>query len=131
MNKVWLRLGCAAALALAVAAEPAPAWRVVPAPPAAPAVDVPLPPLAEVTATDRRGQTWQQRGQLSGSVEAARREFAAALGASGWTLDRTVALGQTPARSELMVWSLRTRKILLMVWEMEAGTCGFAWGQER
>jgi len=92
---------------------------------------VPLPPLAKVLRSDRDGQTWQQSGEMSGTVEAAQREFVSALGAAGWVLDKTIVMGHGAGRSELMVWHLRSRRILFMVWEMEAGTCGFAWGQEQ
>jgi hypothetical protein len=124
-------LWCAAALAAgtALAAQRQGGWRVVAAAEQPPAV--PLPALARVHATDRSGETWRQTGELGGSVAAARREFVMALGAAGWALDKTIALGRSPARSELMVWTRQKRRILFMVWEKEAGTCGFAWGEEN
>jgi hypothetical protein len=114
----------------ALAAE-APAWRVVPVEPAAKRVELPLPPLAEVKASDRSGETWQQSGQMSGSVADVHKEFAMALGAAGWALNKTISLGRTSARSELMIWTRKKQRVLLMVWEKEAGTCGFAWGEEK
>jgi hypothetical protein len=92
---------------------------------------VPLPPLARVGADDASGETWRQTGEIGGSVAAARGEFRAALGAAGWRLDKTIVLGRGIARSELMVWVRNKRRILFMVWDKEAGTCGFAWGEEK
>lgn len=115
------------------AAESGPArvWRVAAMRPAAAAeAAVPLPPLAAVTFTDASGQTWQQGGEIGGSLEAALREFAAALGAAGWGLDKTIMLGRLSARSGITVWTRRRQRVLLMLWEKEAGTCGFSWGVE-
>jgi hypothetical protein len=84
-----------------------------------------------VTADEPSGETWRQVGELGGSVATVRGECAAALAAVGWRLDKMIALGRPPARSELTLWIRGTRRILFMVWEKEAGTCGFAWGEER
>lgn len=92
---------------------------------------VALPALARVTADEPSGETWRQVGELGGSVATARGECAAALAAAGWRLDKTIVLGRSPARSELMLWIRGSRRVLFMVWEKEAGTCGFAWGEER
>ncbi len=92
---------------------------------------VPLPPLARVTASGADGLGWRQSGEVGGSVASARGDFVMALGAQGWTLNKTIVLGRAPHGSELMIWSLRKRRILFMVWEIEAGTCGFAWGEEK
>ena len=110
-------------------AETGRVWRV--AEPKAERLTVPLPPLAEVLSTDSTGQTWQQTGQMRGTVEGVRKELAMVLGKAGWALNKTIALGQLAARSELMIWTRRKQRILLMVWEKETGTCGFAWGEER
>ena len=59
---------------------------------------MPLPPLAEVLSADRSGQTWQQSGQMRGTVEGVRNELAMALGKAGWALNQTIALGQAAAR---------------------------------
>ena len=116
-------------LAAAAAAGSAPRWRVVSG--AAADDALPLPPLARVATADVSGKTWRQAGELGGSVVAARADFWTALSAAGWTLDKTIVLGRAHAVSELMVWTRRRRRVLLMVWEKEAGTCGFAWGEER
>jgi hypothetical protein len=110
--------------------EPSQAWRVVAMPPAAAEIAVPLPPLAELTFTDASGQTWRQGGEIGGSLEAALQEFAAALGAAGWGREKTIMLGRLSARSGLTLWTRRRQRVLLMLWEKEAGTCGFAWGRE-
>ena len=131
MNRVPV-IACAAALAVwaALAGQGQGAWRVVPAEPrAAPAV--PLPALARVTSADPTGRTWQQAGEIGGTVAALRGEFVMTLGAAGWALDKTIVLGRSSAKSELMIWTRQKRRILFMVWEKEAGTCGFAWGEER
>ena len=123
---------CAAAVALgAVAAEGlAAGWRVMPLDrPGPPAVA--LPPLARVMSDDAGGQMWRQSGEVGGSVASARADVAMALGAQGWSLSKTIVMGRSPAGSELMVWTLRKRRILFMVWEKEAGLCGFAWGEEK
>ena len=131
MNKRLVIL-CAGLLAgAAVAADVARACRVVPFGSAAAALAVPLPPLATVKATDASGKTWRQSGEMSGSVEGARREFAMALGAAGWALDKAIVLGQGSTKSELMIWTCRKHRILFMVWEKEPGVSGFAWGQEK
>lgn len=106
---------CALALA-AAGAEPA---------------GVPLPPLARVSPVGEAGPTWQQTGELGGSVASASAELTAALGAGGWSLNKRIAVGRGTGRSELMIWVRRGRRILCMVWEKEAGTCGFAWGEEK
>ena len=66
-----------------------------------------------------------------GTVAALRGEFVMTLGAAGWALDKTIVLGRSSAKSELMIWTRQKRRILFMVWEKEAGTCGFAWGEEK
>lgn len=120
MNRALAGL-CAAAVACGAARAAGPAGP----------LDVPLPALARVVSSGPGGVMWQQTGELSGSVASARGEFAMALGARGWALSRTMVMGRAPAGSELMVWTLRKRRILVMVWEKEAGSCGFAWGEER
>ena len=112
-------------------AETQQVWQVVAMAPEATRVKMPLPPLAKVASTDSSGQTWQQSGQMSGTVEGAHKEFAMAFGAAGWALNKTIALGRLSARSELMIWTRGKQRILLMLWEKETGTCGFAWGEER
>lgn len=122
-----------AAMALAggaAKAESACVWRVAPLA-QAPAWTLPLPPLATVTDDDASGQSWRQAGEIGGSVASAGREFRMALGAAGWKLDKAVAMGRGPRRSELMIWTRQTCRVLFMVWEKETGTCGFAWGEER
>ncbi len=119
MNERLLR--CLVALAALAAAAGASA-----APPA-----VALPALARARTADPLDGTWRQSGELGGSVAAAGAECRMALAAAGWRLDKTIVLGRAPVRSELMVWVCRNRRILFMVWEKEAGTCGFAWGEER
>ncbi len=92
---------------------------------------VPLPPLAaRVTPIEAPGQTWQQQGELSGSVPSVGAELRLVLGGGGWTLRKTMTVGRGSARSELMIWTRSKHRILVMVWEKEAGTCGFAWGEE-
>lgn len=92
---------------------------------------VALPALARVQTTDASGETWRQSGEIGGSVAIAGGEFRMALAAAGWRLDKTILLGQAASRSELMLWVRQKRRILFMVWEKEAGTCGFAWGEEQ
>jgi hypothetical protein len=96
-----------------------------------PPLAVPLPPLARVSADDDSGTTWQQSGELGGSVASMRGAFMAALSAGGWALNKTIVLGRGGSRSELMVWVRNKRRILFMVWEKQAGVCGFAWGEEK
>ncbi len=118
-------------VACEAAAETQQVWHVVARDPESKWLKVPLPPLAEVLSTDCSGQTWQQSGQMGGTVEGVRNELAMTLGTAGWVLDKTIALGRLAARSELMIWTRRKQRMLLMVWEKETGTCGFAWGEER
>lgn len=91
---------------------------------------VPLPPLAVVMGQDLTGKTWQQSGELRGTVEGASREFRQALAGRGWRLEKAIALGRLAGRSALLVCSRGRQRILVMVWEKEVGTCGFAWGRE-
>ncbi|MDD4101446.1 MAG: hypothetical protein PHU80_02290 [Kiritimatiellae bacterium] len=134
MNRVCVLICGAAVFCMngaAAESEPAQVWRVVAMRSAATAdAAVPLPPLAAVTSTDTGGQTWQQSGEIGGSLEAALKEFAVALGAAGWGLDKTIMLGRLSSRSGLTVWNRGRQRVLLMLWEKEAGTCGFAWGRE-
>jgi hypothetical protein len=132
MNRFCVLLCAATGLCLSGAADEAqPVWRVVALRPASAfSDDVPLPPLAEVAHTDASGQTWQQSGELGGSLEAALQEFAVSLRAAGWGLDKIIMMGRLSARSGLTVWIRRRQRVLLMLWEKEAGKCGFAWGKE-
>ena len=91
---------------------------------------LPLPPLAVVKSEDPAGKTWRQSGQLRGTVEQAGREFRQALAGGGWKVEKMIASGRLAARSQLMVCCRRRQRVLLMVWEEEVGTCGFAWGRE-
>lgn len=132
-NRFCLLLCVAAGfnIAPAVAAGGQPqTWRVAAMRPTEDDVTVPLPPLAEVTFTDASAQTWRQGGEIGGSLEVALREFSAALGAAGWGLDKTIMLGPLSARSGITVWVRRRQRVLLMLWEKDAGTCGFSWGRE-
>jgi len=91
---------------------------------------LPLPPLAVVNNEDSTGKTWRQSGKLRGTVEHAGREFRQALACGGWKVEKMIASGRLAARSQLMICCRRRQRILLMVWEEEVGTCGFAWGKE-
>lgn len=91
---------------------------------------LPLPPLAVVKSEDSTGKTWRQTGKLRGTVEHAGREFRQALACGGWKVEKMIASGRLAARSQLMVCCRRRQRVLLMVWEEEVGTCGFAWGRE-
>ncbi len=91
---------------------------------------VPLPPLAVVKSEDLAGKTWRQSGELRGTVEGASREFRQALAGRGWRLEKAIAMGRLAGRSALLVCSRGRQRILVMVWEKEVGTCGFAWGRE-
>jgi len=90
-----------------------------------------LPPLARVEYADASGATWQQSGSLGGSVASAGAELRMALATQGWRLDKTIVLKNLPSRSELMLWIRRERRIIMMLWETGAGSCGFAWGEEK
>ena len=92
---------------------------------------VPLPALATVVANDLSGKTWQQSGTLGGSLEVACGDIRQSLRAGGWKMDKVIALGEGAHRSELTLWLRRNHRILVMVWEKEAGLCGFSWGEER
>lgn len=91
---------------------------------------VPLPPLAVVKSEDATGKTWRQSGELRGTVEGASLEFRQALAGGGWRLEKAIAAGRLTGRSALLVCSRGRQRILVMVWEKEVGTCGFAWGRE-
>ncbi len=121
---------CVLAAAAAVAAETPQAWRVVPLERDSAWV-LPLPPLAQVTSTDRSGQTWQQCGEMSGTVEGASKDFCQAFRADGWQVSKRITLGRLTGRSELLVLAKLKHRVLFMVWEKEVGTCGFAWGKEK
>ena len=92
---------------------------------------VALPALVRVQTNDASGETWRQSGEIGGTVVVAGGEFRMALVAAGWRLDKTIVLGRHTSRSELMLWVRQKRRILFMVWEKEAGMCGFAWGEEQ
>lgn len=94
------------------------------------AASVPLPPLAKVEAVDATSESWRQSGEISGTVAVAHGDFSAALAHGGWVLQKTIILGREPQRSELMMWKRGSTKILLMIWEKSAGTCGFSWGYD-
>jgi len=115
---------CAALAALVCWAAPAEEKK-------ADALAVPLPPLVRVSSVDAAGQTWQQSGEIGGSVEGASRAFARAFGANGWQLSKRIAMGRLKGRSQLLVLTRSQRRVLVMVWAKEAGRCGFAWGNEQ
>ena len=131
MNRILIALFVSLFDYASAAAVASRGWRVVSPDSAETELTLSLPPLAEVKSTDRSGKTWQQCGVMGGTVEGALREFVMSLGASGWVLDKTIVLGHGTEKSELMIWTRRTRRILFMVWEKEPGTCGFAWGKEK
>jgi hypothetical protein len=88
---------------------------------------VPLPPLAEAGTGGAAGKTWQQAGTIEGSLETVRGDFECSLRGAGWRRDKVIGLG----RSELTTWERGRRRMLMMVWEKEAGRCGFTWGEEK
>ena len=92
---------------------------------------LPLPPLAQVTSADRSGPPWRQSGELRGSVESARNDFTQVLGANGWRVEKRIAQGRLGDRSELLMLASARQRVLLLLWEIEVGKCGFAWGKER
>ena len=92
---------------------------------------VPIPPLASITGQDDTGATWQQTGTMAGSLDRVRGDFRQSMRAGGLVLDKTIAVGRTENRSELAIWTTRGHRILLMIWEKEAGLCGFSWGEEK
>jgi hypothetical protein len=92
---------------------------------------VPIPPLASITGQDDTGATWQQTGTMAGALDRVRGDFRQSMRAGGWVLDKTIAVGRTANRSELAIWTTRGHRILLMIWEKEAGLCGFSWGEEK
>ncbi len=94
-------------------------------------LSLPLPVLARVKGNDDTGETWQQTGTLPGALAVASHDFRLTLQSGGWTLDKTIAVGQSAKRSELMIWTTRRHRVLLMIWEIEAGLCGFSWGEEK
>ena len=96
----------------------------------APRLVVPLPPLAKPEGRLVSSKTWKQSGTIDGSIETARRDFECSLRDAHWKRDQTIAMGRTGHRSELTTWVSGRRRILMMVWEKEAGVCGFAWGDE-
>jgi len=131
MNSVRISV-CAATLAAAGVSgvETPREWRVVPLERKT-ELALPLPPLAQVTSTDRSGRTWQQSGEMCGTVEGARGEFVHVLRANGWRVSKRITLGRARERSELLVLTAAKRRVLFMVWEKEIGKCGFAWGKEQ
>lgn len=131
MNSVRTALCAGVLMAAAAAATEAPqAWRVVPLERDS-APMLPLPPLALVTSTDRSGQTWQQCGEMSGTVEGASKEFCQAFKANGWQVFKRITMGRLTGRTELLIVTKMKQRVLFMVWEKEVGTCGFAWGKEN
>ncbi len=96
---------------------------------AAPAVEtVPLPSLARIQCTNTGEDSWRQSGVISGSAVLAEREFRATLAHGGWVLNKSIELGRGIHSSGLSTWSRNGDKLLLMIWEIRAGMCGFSWG---
>lgn len=95
------------------------------------ALALPLPPLAEVKGNDTSGKTWQQSGTLPGSLAVAGSDMRQALRSGGWALDKTISVGKPAQHSELMIWTRPRHRVLVMIWEIEPGSCGFSWGEER
>jgi len=94
-------------------------------------ISIPIPVLAEIKGNDDSGETWQQNGTVPGSLAVACRDFRMSIQSVGWVLDKTIAVGRPVKRSELMILTQRRHRVLLMIWEIEPGLCGFSWGEER
>lgn len=92
---------------------------------------VPIPPLATVTGEDNTGKTWRQNGTTPGGLDVAGKDLRDALRQGGWSVEKTIHLGSGAGRSELMIVTRGHYRVLMMVWEIEPGRCGFSWGEER
>lgn len=92
---------------------------------------LPVPPLAVVSKNDRSGKTWQQTGSIDGALPVVSRDFRQSLQAAGWSLDKTIKVGEGMDRMELAIWTRSGHRVLVMIWEKEPGQCGFSWGEER
>ncbi|MFA4943443.1 MAG: hypothetical protein WC789_01935 [Lentisphaeria bacterium] len=129
------RVVAAAALVAALAAGPAAGIRADSARPAV-AVSLQLPPLAEAVrdeaaAGGKPGGSWRQTGELPASFAAARADLDRCLRRQGWRPVRripVVAGGGGRGQREISVWERRSRRILVMVWEIGPGRSGFGWG---
>ena len=97
-------------------------------PPAATRPAVPLPPLAVVLEEDPGGTTWRETGEISGSLEVARKNFQRSLAQEGWALRKAIPLSAGAGRSSLFIWQRKGRELLVMLWQKEPGKCGFSWG---
>ena len=106
-------------------------WHVVPIEKGDGTLQVALPPLAAVTSDDRSGATWRQTGEIPGGLEVARGDFSQRLREQGWRLDKVIPVGRIYNRSEITLWLAGKHRLLLLLWEKEAGKCGFAWGEEK
>ena len=95
-----------------------------------PEVGSELPPLAELQREDDSGKTWRKSGELPGSFLVARKDMMRCLDRRGWVVNKIIPLGKTSRRSELLTWEKGSRRLLLMLWEIEPGTCGFSMGEE-
>ena len=90
---------------------------------------VPLPPLARLEQSDADDtESWRQSGRISGSVTLVEREFIATLARAGWRPAKKIAIGRGAGRSALTLLVKADTEILLMIWEIRAGMCGFSWG---
>ena len=112
------------------AEDPATGWHVAPIEKQT-RISIPIPVLAEVKANDDSGETWQQNGTVPGSLAVACLDFRRSIQSGGWVLDKTIAVGRPMKRSELMILTRLRHRVLLMIWEIEPGLCGFSWGEER
>ena len=92
--------------------------------------NMPLPPLAQVKGGGEGGKTWRQYGEMRGSVEWVSKEFERVMRREGWVLNRRIELGRVKARSQLLLVSSASRHVLVMIWAIEAGRSGFAWGDD-
>ena len=88
------------------------------------------PPLAVIQMQDLSGEGWQQSGEVAGSLPVARRDFDRCLDRQGWMVDKIMPLGNGARRSELSTWTKGGRRLLLMLWEIGPGKCGFSIGEE-
>ena len=67
---------------------------------------------------------------MRGSVEWVSKEFERVMRREGWVLNRRIELGRVKARSQLLLVSSASRHVLVMIWAIEAGRSGFAWGDD-
>lgn len=89
-----------------------------------------LPALAIIDQQDDTGLTWKLNGRIPFNGRETSKQFVACFARQQWVIDKSIGLGESQKRSELLLFKKGERRLLVMLWEARAGETGFSLGEE-